>query len=185
MKKTIKSKPANQPKKTTTKIEVWGYAVEIQFRTITAEMADELTVTGVSDARCGEIIGDCDRFETFAFGLADGQLVVDGEIVEDLLPPGKRPQIDRWETLESDKHCLVVTDVWKGTLLELTTDKPFDRSLLSMEAVAYELPDETSSMLVDVKYDGEGWDRNMRLRDEDIAVFYPNGQRREVIVAEG
>jgi hypothetical protein len=67
----------------------------------------------------------------------------------------------------------------------VTTDKPFDRSLLSMEAVAYELPDETSSMLVDVKYDGEGWDPSMRLKSEDIVVFYPNGERREVIVSEG
>ncbi len=148
-------------------------------------MADELTVTGVSSARCSEIVDDSNHLETFAYGMDAGWLVVDGEIMEDLLPAGKRPQIDRWETLESDKHYLVVTDLWKGTLLEETTDKPFDRSLLSMEAVAYELPDETSSMLVDVKYDGDRSEWNMRLKSEDVVVFYPDGKRREVIVSEG
>jgi hypothetical protein len=184
MKKTTKSKPANQPKKTTTKIQVEGYAVEIQVREITAEMADELTVTGVSDARCGEAIDDSNHLETFAYGMADGQLLVDGENVEDLLPPGKRPQIDRWETLESDKHCLVVTDVWKGTLLEATTDKPFDGSLLSMEWVAYEMPDESFSTLADVSYDGQEWSPETWHKSRDVIVYCPNGDRREVVCTE-
>jgi hypothetical protein len=93
MKKTAKSKPANHSKKTKTKIEVYGYAVEIQVREITAEMADELTVTGVSSARCSEIVDDSNHLETFAYGMDAGWLVVDGEIMEDLLPAGNGPKL--------------------------------------------------------------------------------------------
>jgi hypothetical protein len=185
MRKTIKSKPANQPKKTTTKIQVDGYAVEIQVRKITAKMAHELSVTGVSDARYNEIVDDCNQFETFANGMDAGWLLVDGADMGDLIPlVGERPAPTRWETLKPGKHYLAITDLWKGTLLELTTDKPFDRSLLSMEWVAYEMPDESFSTLADVSYDGQEWSPETWHKSRDVVVYYPSGESREVVCTE-
>jgi hypothetical protein len=184
MKKTTKSKPAIHSKKTTTKIQVDGYAVEIQVRAITAKMAHELSVTGVSDARYNEIVDDCGRFETFANGMDAGWLLVNGADMGELTSVAERPHPTRWETLEPGKHYLVITDLWKGTLLELTTDKPFDRSLLSMDWVAYEMPDESFSTLADVSYDGQEWSPETWHKSRDVIVYYPSGEGREVVCTE-
>ena len=171
-----------------TKIELYGWGIDLKVMEITPELVKELTEVGVSTDRLLEIEDELfDSIEMWSGFTPDPKMFtvyVDGkEISEEVLnaiPVKELPE----GGVAYDRPHLVIADSNKGCWSSIQSDKPFRPDLLMFEAREVELPSCEHYQFMELYFDGKSEFGDTNGKDRDMYVITADGERREIIETE-
>ena len=171
-----------------TKVELYGWGVDLKVMEITPELVKELTEVGVSPDRLMEIQDELSNSMAMWSGITpDPRMftiyVNDEEISEEILnaiPVKELPE----GGVAYDRPHLVIADSNKGCWFSIESDKPFTPSLLMFEAREVELPSCEHYQFMDLYFDGKSEFGEPDGKDSDVYVITADGERREILEIE-
>jgi hypothetical protein len=163
-------------------IQVHGSGVTIYLTEIIAEIADELTNSGVSLDRFAEIRRGED---THAAGISsEMEVFVDGEKISVQSDDDEATSASVPVVLEAGKFYLVVQETAEGRWLDIETEGPFDPAKLSANVGTYVLADGASITLTEVDYDSSSALGGTEVVGEDATVIFPDGSSHDVVLID-
>jgi hypothetical protein len=163
-------------------IQVHGRGVTIYLTEINAEIADELTKSGVSLDRFAEVRQGED---THAAGIrSELEVFVDGENISVQSDDGEGASAAAPTMLEAGKYYLAVQETAEGRWLDIETEGPFDPAKLSANVGTYALADGVSITLTEVDYDSSSALSGTEVIGEDATVIFPDGSSEDVVLID-